>query len=333
MDKPTEKDIEEVLAGRSSAEIARKVAVWFATDEGREWLSHRMDKDIGNATGTVVGRRRFQEGKHVGGFRLRLPVKRGCHVLGGVRWFAAVFFPVVLLVWTVWVFSSRFSERCMEKEKWVEIRVPEGKIQRKVLPDGTEVTLNSASSLRYSGTFDGQPREVYLSGEGYFKVAKDKARPFAVRLASSACVKVLGTSFNVKAYAEDDDIAVCLDEGKVDFEVSGRPVYAMCPGMELVYHKKVRRCMVGFYESDCPHTLWMRQILRFRNTPLYDVAKVLSRRFGVDFRFDGEEIGQGMLFTWTYGGQDLQEALNELEAISSLHFIYNPLHKEVRVSE
>lgn len=329
MDKPTEKDIEDVLAGTSSAEFARKVAVWFATDEGREWLSRHMDKDIGNTTGAVVGRRRLKEGKKEGKLRLRLPVKGGYHV----RRFAAVFFPVALLVWTAWAISSHFSERYMEKDKWVEIRVPEGEIQRKVLPDGTEVTLNSASSLRYPATFDGQLREVHLEGEGYFKVAKDKAHPFVVRLVSSASVKVLGTSFNVKAYAEDDDITVCLDEGKVEFEVYGKQAYAMSSGVELIYRKEEHRYMVGPYGSDRPHTLWMRQILYFRNTSLYDVAKVLSRRYGVDFRFDGEETGQGLLFTWTYGGQDLQGALDELEAISPLRFVYNPLRGEVGVSD
>ncbi|WP_315822723.1 FecR family protein [Paraflavitalea speifideaquila] len=93
------------------------------------------------------------------------------------------------------------------------VEVPRGGQYKLILADGTEVWLNAASSLRFPVAFTGNERIVELDGEGYFEVAKDAARPFTVRT-KRADVQVLGTHFNVCAYAGEDWKTTLL-EGKV----------------------------------------------------------------------------------------------------------------------
>lgn len=91
---------------------------------------------------------------------------------------------------------------------------------RLILPDGSKVWLNNASSLRYPTSFTGKNREVALSGEAYFEIAKDAAKPFTVKLADLA-VDVLGTSFNIMAYGDDPVVKTTLLTGKVSLAATG----------------------------------------------------------------------------------------------------------------
>ncbi|MEO1013158.1 MAG: FecR domain-containing protein, partial [Bacteroidota bacterium] len=96
-----------------------------------------------------------------------------------------------------------------------ELEIPYGKIFEVVLSDGTLVHLNSGTKMRYPVKFlEGQKREVFIHGEAYFDVAKDKNRPFIVN-ADDLAVEVLGTEFNITSYQEDREIRTVLVEGSV----------------------------------------------------------------------------------------------------------------------
>ncbi|HEU4633185.1 MAG TPA: FecR family protein, partial [Flavisolibacter sp.] len=94
------------------------------------------------------------------------------------------------------------------------ISTPRGGQYQVILPDGTNVWLNAASSLRFPTAFSGTERKVELDGEGYFEVAKNAKMPFIVQLAE-ASIQVLGTHFNVMAYNDEADIKTTLLEGSV----------------------------------------------------------------------------------------------------------------------
>ena len=95
------------------------------------------------------------------------------------------------------------------------IKIPRGGIYHLVLEDGTTVWLNAATTFKFPSHFTGKKREVYLDGEAFFNVAKDKKHPFIVKSGKHK-VKVLGTRFNVCAYTEDDHITTTLKSGKVN---------------------------------------------------------------------------------------------------------------------
>ena len=103
----------------------------------------------------------------------------------------------------------------IEKLVYNELTIPNGKRFYLVLSDGTKVTLNAGTSLRFPVKFlKGQSRKVFLKGEAYFDVAKDKSHPFIVNV-NEVNVEVLGTEFNISCYPEDANVSTVLIEGSV----------------------------------------------------------------------------------------------------------------------
>ncbi len=93
---------------------------------------------------------------------------------------------------------------------------PKGRIFQITLPDGSNVWLNSASSIRYPTAFKGNNRKVEIGAEAYLEIARDPKMPFYVVLENNAAVQVLGTSFNVNAYADEENIKATLIEGAIE---------------------------------------------------------------------------------------------------------------------
>ena len=119
------------------------------------------------------------------------------------------------------------------------VKADKGDKARIELPDGTNVVLNSASQMSYLNDFGKKNRCVQLNGEAFFKVAHDESRTFIVQVGELE-VKVLGTSFNVSAYEDDEDIVVVLQEGKVGVYAQGMS-HTMIPGDKLEYNKLTQK--------------------------------------------------------------------------------------------
>lgn len=95
------------------------------------------------------------------------------------------------------------------------LEIPRGRQFQLVLPDGSKVWLNAASSIKYPTVFTGKDRVVEVSGEAFFEIEKDKAKPFMVRINNASTIEVLGTSFNVNAYEQENAVKTTLLEGAV----------------------------------------------------------------------------------------------------------------------
>ena len=128
-----------------------------------------------------------------------------------------------------------------QDQAYFETIAESGQKSTLVLPDGTKVWLNSDSRLRYPDTFGKRNRTVQLTGEAYFEVAKDKRRPFLVE-AGEVNIRVLGTTFNIKAYPDENEIETILLEGSIeltarlDAKSALKPVI-MEPGQSLRFNK------------------------------------------------------------------------------------------------
>lgn len=139
------------------------------------------------------------------------------------------------------VFSKFFTNtNDLLSDRYSEIVVPRGAKAQFTLLDGTQVTLNAGSKLRYNNKYGIKDRNVELEGEAYFKVAKDKNRPFIVKT-SHIAVKALGTEFNVKAYPGDKTIETTLVEGSVKVEkLEGKNEYGdifLKPNQKITFYK------------------------------------------------------------------------------------------------
>jgi len=171
---------------------------------------------------------------------------------------------------------------------------------RLVLPDGTKVWLNNASSLRYPTSFTGSRREVQLSGEAYFEVAKNVDRSFTVLVEGGLAVNVLGTSFNVMAYADEPAVKTTLITGKVELSEGGQQSLLL-PGEQSVMSRDgARKIMKGVDTAEA--IAWKLGYFHFAHAGIADVLRQLSRWYDVeveftipvpDYPFDGE-IGRDL---------------------------------------
>lgn len=154
------------------------------------------------------------------------------------------------------------------------LNVPSGKDYRINLSDGTEVWLNSATTLEFPLTFTGNNREITLKGEAYLKVAKN-AKPFLVHLANST-IQVLGTEFNVNTY-DTASIQVALVSGAVKMKAADQSKLLQ-PGDEITY-TTAHGMQVNAFDADILLS-WRQGLYVFKNTSLTDIMKVFPRWFG-----------------------------------------------------
>jgi Fe2+-dicitrate sensor, membrane component len=160
---------------------------------------------------------------------------------------------------------------------------PRGGQYQLTLPDGTRVWLNAASSITYPAVFVGNDRKVKVSGEVYLEVAKDATKPFCVDIDGQSAVEVLGTSFNINAYADDGAIKTALLEGKV--KVKGVKEVILKPGQEAVVSNKNTRVWSGVEAAQV--LAWKNGLFSFDNTDLRLVAKQIERWYDIEVQFAG----------------------------------------------
>ncbi|AYB31962.1 FecR family protein [Chryseolinea soli] len=178
------------------------------------------------------------------------------------------------------------------------------------LSDGTMVWMNSASSMRFPAHFADDLREVELTGEAYFEVAKDAKRPFVVK-SGDAVVEVLGTHFNINAYEDEGYIRTTLLEGAV--KVRNKDSFVIIkPGEQAVQKQQQRDIQKS--QVDVEQVMaWQQGFFEFNNSSLQEIMRQISRWYDVDVRFEGASKGK------KYGGRisrhtNLKDILNLLRA-------------------
>lgn len=157
------------------------------------------------------------------------------------------------------------------------VEIPRGSEYELVLSDGTKVHLNAMSSLKFPVQFSDKTREVELSGEAYFDVTKDAKHPFVVNV-SGTRVEVLGTSFNVKAYEENEEVVTTLVEGRVKVESSGFKSESMLlePGQQAIVDEKTGD--MNRSEVDVAlFTSWREGVFLFKDQRMEDIMIELAR--------------------------------------------------------
>ena len=181
--------------------------------------------------------------------------------------------------------------KIVEPEYYTSI-APNGSISQMLLPDNTVVYLNSGSKIKYSiNGIDGQ-REVYLEGEAWFNVTKNKKKPFVVHTPYYD-VKVLGTQINVKAYKSDKETITTLEEGSVQITSSSnfalKENIMLEPGEQLVYNF-VKKAIEIRNVNTRLFTSWKENKLVFINMSLKELITLMERKYGVDIKVADDDI-------------------------------------------
>lgn len=192
---------------------------------------------------------------------------------------------ILLLPLLISTLFSLYYISTLEKNKttpvqYTEIKAAPGTIIRTELPDESTVWLNSSSSLRYPNRFSGDKRKVELTGEGFFEIQTDPDFPFEVNTSSGLQITARGTAFNVYAYEDEPKSEIVLQHGAVDVKYKNEYL-TMKPDEMIILHKtnpSIKKANVNTEEK----IAWKNGRLIFRNTPLDEVMRKLSRRYNVD---------------------------------------------------
>ena len=187
------------------------------------------------------------------------------------------------------------------------VTVPRGGEYKLVLADGTIVWLNSDSHIRYPVTFSGDTRQVELEGEAYFEVAKDKEKPFIVRM-NEYNVRVTGTQFNVRNYS-NENLATTLVEGRVQIERKGR-VDRLRPGQQAILeNNEIRIRTVNVNEQ----VAWRHGAFGFTQCRLENIMEELARWYDVDVFYMNQQVKNYHFSAWFKRSSSINEVINILE--------------------
>jgi transmembrane sensor len=233
-----------------------------------------------------------------------------------------------------------------------EVTIGNGSNSHFQLPDGSMVWLNAGSRLNYEKIKQSGLREVYLTGEAFFDVVKNPARPFIIHTATID-VKVLGTSFNVKAYPGDKTTETSLIHGSVEVSLKDRPgeKYQLKPNQKIILQNDqvtAEKPVIAFTDkrvappvlitplnylrkdSSVIETAWINNRLSFEKEPFLELGKRMERWFDVRISFTNTAIGNELM-TGSFSKESLIQALDALRFTNNNAFNYTIKEKEVLI--
>ncbi|WP_300597462.1 FecR domain-containing protein [Niabella sp.] len=301
-----QKELYEALAANETyAEIQRSLKLL----SGSEPLFNRGMAGSGEAELKRLRDRIRQVEKPGRGRVARLPV----------RWMAAAAVIFALLTGGLAYFFMGSTQP--QKEASNVVATDKGSRTSLILPDGSKVWVNADTRLTYDHTFGAKTRSVYLSGEAYFEVAKDKARPFIVHTPLMD-VRAVGTAFNVRSYKDEADAQATLVEGVVEVafkrketgKITLKPMEkvivrngAMAPVQKELPEIAVVKVNYDTAASVTPETRWLKNQLVFSQERLETIIKTLERHYGCTIR-----VKDTLLFNRKLSGTFQDESLADV---------------------
>ena len=178
------------------------------------------------------------------------------------------------------------------------------------LPDGSKVSLNQGSSLRYPEVFAENTREVYLDGEAFFDVAPDAAKPFIIH-ANQTRTEVVGTSFGIKALENTNAVVVTVSTGTVSLTGEGMSGHIELNKGEQGFCILDKKVLEKNADPDLNLLAWKTKILTFKQTPLAEVANVIKNAYQTVV--DVDPSVSGLQLTATFEKRSLEEVMQIIE--------------------
>lgn len=201
-----------------------------------------------------------------------------------------------------------------------------GENKEVILSDGTTVMLNANSILSYPSQFSGRTRSVVLNGEAFFEVTENKNKPFIVNTDNDIKIKVLGTSFNVKSYPDDENVEAILVSGKVRvIESKDNKEVVLKPSQRATYSKKDDKLSIDIVKTD-NFTSWKRGVMVYDETPMSQVISDLKRAYNITIKIKSSSI-KSYKYTGVFDNLTIEEVLDLFEISSPITYKLN--NKEI----
>ncbi len=302
------------FSGEYSHRDYSKIHEAFSNEDGRQrmkalmethWMDYDMEKegpaDIERMLHQLQHRIYLEENRKVVNWSSR------------IQKIAAFLFLPLFLSFAIYLFIDRKDKPV---EAFAEIKSPLGGKTFFTLPDGSTGCLNNGSALRYPVLFTGN-RQVALTGEAFFDVVHN-GTAFHV-LTEDLDVEVMGTTFNVSAYGDDQSEKIILRSGKVLVStVEGKKLAILDPDQQLTYGKESRQFQLSKVNAS-QFTAWTEGKLVFRNETLDEVVKRLSRWYNADFEIMDQELVRHT-FHATFQDEPLDEVLKLLALTTPIRY-------------
>jgi transmembrane sensor len=215
------------------------------------------------------------------------------------------------------------TKTALENLVYNTIKIPYGKRFELKLSDGTTVHLNSGTTLKYPVQFiSGENRQVFLDGEAFFEVSKDKKHPFVVH-AENLNIRVLGTHFNVSNYPEDDVTDVVLVEGSVGLQAATEKFDSqkntiLKPGFKGSFSKKDNRIDTKPVLTEV-YTSWIQGGLTFRNMTFRNITKKLERRYNVTIENHNSKLANEK-FNASFAEEPIEKVMSYFNDIHGINY-------------
>lgn len=269
------------------------------------------------------------------------------------KWYwaaAAVLFLSVGLLWLSRNSKGNATEKDAIAGNINEVSTRPGSKSMVKLPDGSTVWLNAGSKISYTKDFGKEIREVYLTGEGFFDVTKNKEKPFIIHT-SSINIKVLGTAFNVKAYPEDKKTETSLIRGSIEVTIKNRPndkiilspseklivennqvlqnetlkpstVKAVTPAAAAEPLVSINKLKYSVIDSTVAETQWVNNKLVFRDESFEELAIRMERWYDVNIEINDPELKQER-FNGIFEKETISQALEALRILIPFKYDQN----------
>jgi transmembrane sensor len=202
------------------------------------------------------------------------------------------------------------------------LQVPLNQTRQITLSDGSRIWVNAGSELKYPQTFDGKKREVFLTGEAYFDIHHDTAKPFIVHT-GRLITTVLGTAFNIKALKPAEAVIVTVTRGKVSVANGTRLLGYLIPNRQLTFNKLNQQSVQKVVNAN-EAIAWQKESeIHFEDITFGEAAKQLEQRFKVSISFKTEKVKNCRFSGTALQGKNLEQILKIICAFNNARYDRN----------
>ncbi len=311
-------DIEDLLDrylnGTANPEEIERVETWLANNGNThsEWKQmEQKDKDqwLSGLFGEIQESIDSKDAKVV----VMQPRRVLWRSVSAIAAALAIFF-TIYLQWPV-------LRNAMFPVQLTALNVPQNQKQQIVLADGSKIWVNGGSELKYPKTFDGKTREVYLSGEAYFDIEHDAAKPFIIHT-GKVVTTVLGTAFNIKEDKNLHTVVVTVTRGKVSVANGNKMLGTITPNQQISFNTVSDQHLQTAVDAS-QAIAWQQTEIHFEDITFADAAMQLQQRFKVKINFANDKL-KNCRFTGTaLKGEKLEKILKVICAFNNATYVTN----------
>ena len=309
-----ERIMPDYLKGVATPEDMRKLAGLLKEDEACREKYRDMSRAYALASSSWFARRKEQNLEQLRDALNFRSSRRQTFLRRRRFWAAAAVWTLLIGCCVTLFYLYRSSENVPDTPVYCQIEVPQGATSKLLLPDSTVVFLNGGTVFKYDASLHHRAmREVFLSGEAYFKVARNEVRPFMVRT-GELNVKVLGTTFNVASYSDKPEIKVTLVKGRVNVFTDSETKNNMLlsPDEQAVYHKASG--VLSKERTDAlSQAAWTTGRLVFINKKLFNILKTIGKKYDVQMLIQSRKVYDEYFSGSIDAGLTLDEILSYLD--------------------